>query len=107
MMQHVDIVYDSGVEVVSTRCNGVHAAMVENGPFLPGLSAVKGKPVQLGFDSVRLTSDAGVLVLTEIERRFGIAYRLARRLDDPRSPDRMRLGLAEMTRCRMLVIAAG
>jgi hypothetical protein len=35
--------------------------MVEDAPFLPGLSPVAGKPVHLAFDGGRLTSDAGVL----------------------------------------------
>ena len=57
--------------------------MAENAPFLPGLSPVCGKPVHLTFDGGRLTSDAGVLVLAEIERRLGLAERLARCLTDP------------------------
>jgi hypothetical protein len=44
-----------------------------------------GKPVRAAFDGGRLTSDAGVLVLAGIERRLGIAERLARCLADPRS----------------------
>lgn len=82
-------------------------AMAENAAFLPGLSPVMGKPVQLAFDGGRLTSDAGVLALAEIERRLGIAERLSSCLNDPRSPDRVRHGLAEMVRFRMLMIAAG
>ena len=59
--------------------------MVEHALFLPGLSPVGGKPVHVAFDGGRLTSDAGVLVLAEIERRLGIADRLARCLEDPLS----------------------
>lgn len=50
--------------------------MAENASFLPGLSPVRGKPVHVAFDGGRLTSDAGVLLLAEIERRLGIAERL-------------------------------
>jgi hypothetical protein len=89
--------------------------MVEDAPFLPGLSPVAGKPVHLAFDGGRLTpdqvrgrlSDAGVLVLAEVERRLGLAERLARCLEDPRAPERVRHGLAEMIRFRTLMIAAG
>jgi hypothetical protein len=81
--------------------------MSDHAPFLPGLSAVGGKPVHVAFDGGRLTSDAGVLVLAEIERRLGIADRLARCLEDPRDPERVRHGLAEMIRFRALLIAAG
>ena len=81
--------------------------MAEDAPFLPGLSPVMGKPVHLAFDGGRLTSDAGVLVLAEIERRLGVAERLARCIEDPRAPERVRHGLAEMIRFRALLIAAG
>jgi hypothetical protein len=52
--------------------------MADRAPFLPGLSAVGGKPVRLTFDGDRLTSDAGVLVLAEIERRLGCGFRRCR-----------------------------
>jgi DDE family transposase len=81
--------------------------MAEHAPFLPGLSPVGGKPVHLTFDGGRLTSDAGVLVLAEVERRLGLAERLARCVEDPRDPERVRHGLAEMIRFRALLIAAG
>jgi Transposase DDE domain group 1 len=81
--------------------------MAENAPFLPGLSPVRGKSVHVAFDGGRLTSDAGVLLLAEIERRLGLAERLARCLADPRAPERVRHSLAEMIRFRMLLIAAG
>ena len=58
-------------------------------------------------DGGRLSSDGGVLLLSEIERRRGVADRLARCLEDPRAPDRIVHGLAEMIRFRALAIAAG
>jgi hypothetical protein len=61
----------------------------------------------VAFDGGRLTSDAGVLVLAEIERRLGIAERLARCLPDPRAPEQVRHTLVEMIRFRILLIAAG
>jgi hypothetical protein len=81
--------------------------MAEHAPFLPGLSPVRGKAVHVTFDGGRLTSDAGVLLLAEVERRLGLAERLARCLTDPRSPERVRHTLAEMIRFRTLLIAAG
>ena len=35
--------------------------MADDAPFLPGLSPVAGKPVQVTFDAGRLSSDGGVL----------------------------------------------
>jgi Transposase DDE domain group 1 len=81
--------------------------MANDAPFLPGLSPVGGKPVQVTFDAGRLTSDGGILLLAEIERSLGIAERLARCIEDPRAPGRVQHGLAEMIRFRALLIAAG
>src|ERR671910_2228885 len=81
--------------------------MADDAPFLPGLSPVAGKSVQITFDAGRLTSDGGVLVLAEIERHLGIAERLARCLEDPRASERVQHGIAEMIRFRALLIAAG
>src|SRR4029450_10894297 len=53
-----------------------------------------------------LSSDGGVLVLGEIERRLGIAERLARCIEDPRAPDRVQHGVAEVIRFRAALIAA-
>ena len=74
---------------------------------LPGLSPVAAKPVHAAFDGGRLTSDAGVLVLAEIDRRLGVSERLARCLADPRAPERVHHTLVEMIRFRALLIAAG
>jgi hypothetical protein len=74
---------------------------------LPGLSPVCGKPVVARFDGGRLSSDGGILLLAEVERRLRIADRLARCIEDPRAADQVRHGLAEMIRFRALAIAAG
>jgi hypothetical protein len=74
---------------------------------LPGLSPVCGKPIVARFDGGRLSSDGGILLLAEVDRRLGIAERLARCIEDPRAPDQIRHGLAEMIRFRALAIAAG
>jgi Transposase DDE domain group 1 len=81
--------------------------VAESVVVLPGSSAVAGKVVRLAFDGGRLTSDAGVLLLADIERRLGIAERLALCLADPRAPERVHHTLLEMIRFRVLLIAAG
>src|SRR5712691_7208287 len=81
--------------------------MVEDAGFLPGLSPVCGKPVHVAFDGGRLSSDAGVLLLAEVERKLGIAERLARCVADPRAPEQIEHRVAEMIRFRALAIAAG
>ena len=76
-------------------------------PPPPGLSPVGGKLVVAHFDGACLSSDAGVLVLREIEQRLGVAERLAGCIDDPRAQAQVVHGLAEMIRFRMLMIASG
>ncbi|MBV1800084.1 IS1380 family transposase [Siccirubricoccus sp. G192] len=82
-------------------------AKVESSPPLPGLSPVAGKPLVARFDGGQLSSDGGLLALREVERRLGIADRLAACIDDPRAPGRVRHGIAAILRFRMLMIAAG
>src|SRR5215218_6023357 len=79
-------------------------AVAEGVLVLSGSSSVAGKAVRVAFDGGRLTSDAGVLLLAEIERGLGIAERLACCIEDPRSPERVRHTLAEMIRFRVLLI---
>jgi len=58
--------------------------MVDNTPFLPGLSPVAGKAVMARFDGGRLSSQGGLLALREVERQLGLAGRLAGCLMDRR-----------------------
>jgi hypothetical protein len=63
--------------------------MGEGTGIFPGLPAVAGKPVHVGFDNGRLTSDGGILLLAAIEQRLKIAERLAACIEDPRDPERV------------------
>jgi DDE family transposase len=72
--------------------------MDESTGILPGLPAIAGKLVHVAFDGGRLTSDAGILLLAAIEQRLKIAERLAACIEDPRDPERVLHGLAEMIR---------
>ncbi len=74
---------------------------------LPGLSPIAGKSIVARFDGGQLSSDAGVLVLREIEQRLGIAEGLAACIEDPRLQAQVVHGLAEMIRFRTLMIASG
>jgi hypothetical protein len=81
--------------------------MVDVTPPLPGLSLVAGKEVVARFDGGRLSSDGGLLVLREIERRLGVADRLAACIEDPRDAASTVHTLADIIRFRLLMIAAG
>lgn len=81
--------------------------MSDRNAVLPGFPPVGGKPVHVAFDGGQLTSDAGVLLLAEVDRRLGIAKRLANCLEDPREPAAIQHSFAEMIRFRALLIACG
>ncbi|MGH6928704.1 MAG: IS1380 family transposase [Dongiaceae bacterium] len=81
--------------------------MTEDTLFLPGLSPVDGKQVQVAFDGGLQSSDGGVLLLREVDRRLGLAERLAGCIPDWRDPESISHGIAEMLRFRMFAIAAG
>jgi Transposase DDE domain group 1 len=78
-------------------------------PTLPlaGLSPVLGKQIMARFDGGMLSSDAGILVLREVEKRVGVAERLAGCIDAPRMPEQVVHSLADMIRFRLMMIAAG
>jgi hypothetical protein len=89
---------------VATECA---PAVIDGNGVFHDLLPVGGKPVRLAFDGGRLTSDGGVLLLAEVERRLGICERLARCIEDPRDPAGVRHSHAEMIRFRALLIACG
>jgi hypothetical protein len=65
---------------------GFAPAMQEAVEIVPGLPAVRGKPLHVAFDAGRLTSEAGILRLAAIAQRLGIAKWLAAYIEDPRDP---------------------
>lgn len=81
--------------------------MSDRHAVLPEFPPISGKPVHVAFDGGQLTSDAGVLLLAEVDRRLGIAERLANCVEDPRNPTAIHHSLAEMIRFRALLIACG
>ncbi|EQD42795.1 transposase, IS4 family protein, partial [mine drainage metagenome] len=99
--------WDFGVETDSHRSGDAMSATDDATPILPGLSPACGRAIEARFDGGLMSSDGGLLMLREVERRLGIARRLAACIDDPRAPVRIRHGLDEVIRFRMLMIAAG
>lgn len=68
--------------------------------------AVARKKVSAAFDGGMLSSDAGVLLLRDIEKELGIAQRLSSCLKDRRDPDSITHTIEDMLRLRMFAIAA-
>jgi hypothetical protein len=71
------------------------------------LPSVSGKKVTAAFDGGKITSDGGVALLAQAERRLGIAEKLAAVIDDPRDQDLIRHTIPDMLRARMFAIACG
>ena len=81
--------------------------MDEDIPLPFDLSAVARKKVSAAFDGGRITSDGGVMLLAQAERRLGIADKLARVIPDERDADRVVHLLPDILRARIFAIACG
>jgi hypothetical protein len=71
------------------------------------LPSVGRKKLSVAFDGGLLSSNGGVLLLRGVERRLGLAARLAGCLRDKRNPNSILHTVEEMLRLRMFAIAAG
>src|SRR5258708_12169071 len=69
--------------------------------------AVRHKKITAAFDGGRISSDGGVILLAQADRRLGIAERLARVIPDGRDPDRVTHLLPDILRARIFAIACG
>ncbi len=81
--------------------------MTDPAPLSLSFPAIQTKKVTAAFDGGAITSDAGVLLLAQAERRLGIIDRLARHIPDDRNQARVVHALADILRARALAIAAG
>ena len=71
------------------------------------LAPVEAKTVTLDFDGGRLSSDAGVVLLKDIDAQLGLTRNLAAVLSDPRDPRRINFTLEDLLKQRVFQIAAG
>src|ERR671936_236204 len=71
------------------------------------LAPVRDKAVDLDFDGGRLSSDAGLVLLTEPDEQLGLTRALAAVLQDPRDPRRVHFTLHDLLKQRVFQIAAG
>ena len=70
-------------------------------------SRLKRQQIVADFDGGRLTSDAGTLLLREVDRRIGLTSALAECIADPRDPAKIRHDLRTMLAQRIFGIALG
>jgi hypothetical protein len=81
--------------------------MTQSTSAAPALSPLNGKPILLNFDGAEMSSDAGLTLLREVERRHDLAGLVASWLTDPRDPGKVRHSLQDIIRFRIMMIAAG
>ena len=62
--------------------------------------SVARKKVSATFDGGMLSSDAGVLLLRNVEKQLGLAHRISACLKDKRDPDFIKHTVEEMLRLR-------
>ena len=68
---------------------------------------IQGKKISADFDGGQVSSDAGALLLREVERRLGLIRRVAAAIPDRRHPGYTRHSLREMLSQRVFQIACG
>ena len=68
---------------------------------------VRRKTITAAFDGGRISSDGGIMLLAQAERRLGIADQLARVIPDGRDAERVTHLLPDILRARIFAIACG
>ena len=81
--------------------------MTDDTPLPFDLPAVERKKLTVDFAGGTQSSDAGLLLLREAERKLGVCLRLAAVMPDRRDPDRIRHEMFEMVMERVSAIACG
>jgi hypothetical protein len=71
------------------------------------LSAIQNKSLLLDFDGGQLSSDAGLLLLREVEQQIGIIKAFAETIHDPRDSRYVKHQVVELLAQRIFQIAAG
>src|ERR1700730_11118434 len=97
--------------VVPTSCLAYQpsatAAMTDDTLLPFDLPAVCRKKLTVDFDGGNQSSDAGLLLLREAERKLGVCRRLADAMPDRRDADRIRHAMFEMVMARVSAVACG
>src|SRR5579859_1769020 len=81
--------------------------MTDDTPLPFDLPSVRRKKLTVDFAGGNQSSNGGLLLLREAERRLGVCRRLAAAMPDRRDPDRVRHAMFEMVMARAAAIACG
>ena len=81
--------------------------MTDDTPLPFDLSAVERKKLTIDFDGGNQSSDAGLILLRQAEKKLGVCQRLADAMPDRRDPSRIRHEMVELVMARAVAIACG
>jgi hypothetical protein len=81
--------------------------MTDDTPLPFDLPSVRRKKLTIDFDGGNQSSDAGLLLLRQAERKLGVCRRLAEAMPDRRNRDRIHHAMFEMVMARVSAIACG
>jgi hypothetical protein len=81
--------------------------MTDDTPLPFDLPSVQRKKLTVDFAGGNQSSNGGLLLLREAERKHGVCLRLAEAMPDRRDPDRIQHAMFEMVMSRVLAIACG
>ena len=81
--------------------------MTECTSVRPVLKRLRRQAVEFDFEGGALTSDVGLLLSREVDRRLDLIPRLARAIPDPREPSMISHSQEELLTSRIFGIAAG
>jgi hypothetical protein len=81
--------------------------MIDDTPLPFDLPAVQRKKLTIDFEGGNQSSDGGLLLLREAERRLGVCRRLADAMPDRRDQSRIRHEMVELVTARAFAITCG
>ena len=72
-----------------------------------GFSRVKGRIIETDFNGGDISSDGGLLLIEQVDRKLGLTRNIAKRLDDTRQVGKIRHESEAMLRQRVFGLSAG
>ena len=81
--------------------------MTDDTPLPFDLPAVQRKKLTIDFDGGNQSSDAGLILLRQAEKKVGVCQRLADAMPDRRDPSRIRHEMVELVTARAAAISCG
>ena len=82
-------------------------AMRKTSPKKIGFTSSKRRSVEGRFDGGEVSSDGGLILMREVDRRLGLIKSVASRISDKRQKGKVRHEVATLLRQRVMALCAG